>query len=130
MPESHPFRAAVEAGDLDRMVDLLAPDVVLHSPVKFKPFEGREAVAALFGALLETFEDFRYTDEVPGDGVHVLIFRARVGDREVEGLDLLREGTGGEIAELTVMLRPQSGLQAVGAAVAERLGLVGAQQGT
>ena len=126
MPETHPFRAAVEARDIDRMVGLLAPDIVLNSPVKFTPFEGREAVTALFHALFDVFEDFRYTDELPGDGIHALIFRARVGKREVEGLDLLREGADGKIAELTVMLRPQSGLQAVGEAAGRRLGIVGA----
>ncbi|HEX8053635.1 MAG TPA: nuclear transport factor 2 family protein [Thermoleophilaceae bacterium] len=126
MTASHPFRAAVEARDVDGMVALLAPDVVLHSPVKFQPFEGREAVRALFRALFEVFEDFRYTDELAGDGTHALIFRARVGDRELEGLDLLRAGPDGLLSEVTVMVRPQSGLQAVGQAVAERLGLVGA----
>ena len=42
------FRAAIERGDLDGMVATLADDVVLHSPVSFKPFEGRAAVAQLF----------------------------------------------------------------------------------
>ena len=123
MTESHPFRTAAEGRDVDAMVELLTPDVVLNSPVKFKPFEGREAVRALFNVLFEVFEDFRYTDELSGDGVHALIFRARVGDREIEGLDLLRPGPDGAIAEITVMVRPQSGLQAVGEAVGRRLGL-------
>jgi ketosteroid isomerase-like protein len=62
---SHPFRAAVEARDREAILDALTPDVVLHSPVTFKPFEGRQAVAVLFTVLLEVFEDFRYTDELP-----------------------------------------------------------------
>jgi hypothetical protein len=124
MTASHPFRAAVEARDVEAMVALLTPDVVLHSPVKFQPFEGREAVQALFRALFEVFEDFRYTDELEGDGTHALVFRARVGDRDLEGLDLLRHGADGLVSDITVMVRPQSGLQAVGQAVGERLGLV------
>ena len=43
------FRTAVEAGDLDGMVDALADDVVFHSPITFKPFEGRESVGDAAG---------------------------------------------------------------------------------
>jgi len=103
------------------MVDALAPDVKFNSPVAFKPFEGREAVSKLFEALLETFEDFRYTDEIDAGGVHALIFRARVGDKELEGLDLLRMDEDGKIAEFTVMVRPASGLMALGQAMAPKV---------
>jgi len=107
------FRDAIERRDLDGMVATLADDVVLHSPVSFKPFEGREAVAQLFEILLRTFEDFRYTDDLPGEEVHAMIFRARIGDREVEGLDLIRPGRDGRIVDFTVMVRPLSALNLV-----------------
>jgi hypothetical protein len=116
------FRAAVEAGDHAAMVDALADDVRLHSPVAFRPFEGREAVSELFAALLETFEDFRYTDELGGeDGVHGLVFRARVGDKELEGLDLVRLDGDGKIYDFTVMVRPASGLMALGQAIGPKI---------
>jgi SnoaL-like domain len=115
------FRAAVEGGDHAGMVAALAPDAVLRSPVSFKPFEGREAVAELFGILLETFEDFRYTDEFEAHGKAALVFRARVGDRELEGLDLFRFDGEGQIAELTVMVRPLSAVIALAEAVGPKL---------
>jgi hypothetical protein len=115
------FRAAIERRDLDGMVATLADDVVLHSPVSFKPFEGKEAVAGLFEILLRIFEDFRYTDELPGEEVHALIFRARVGDREVEGLDLVRPGPDGRILDFTVMVRPLTGVVALAEAVGAQL---------
>jgi hypothetical protein len=115
------FKAAVQAGDHAGMVAALAPDPVLRSPVSFKPFEGREAVSKLFAILLETFEDFHYTDEFEADGRAALIFRARIGDREVEGLDLFRFDDEGRIAELTVMVRPASALMALGEAVGAKL---------
>ncbi len=115
------FRAAVESGDHAGMVAQLGPEPVLRSPVTFKPFEGREAVSRLFGILLEVFEDFRYTDEFEADGKAALIFEARVGDRELQGLDLFRLDADGKIAELTVMVRPASGLMALGEAVGARL---------
>jgi hypothetical protein len=115
------FRAAIERRDLDGMVAALADDVVLHSPVSFKPFEGKEAVAGLFEILLRTFEDFRYTDELPGEEVHALIFRARVGDRDIEGLDLVRPGPDGRIVDFTVMVRPLTGVVALAEAVGAQL---------
>jgi hypothetical protein len=115
------FKAAVEAGDHAGMVAALAPEPVLRSPVSFKPFEGREAVSNLFAILLETFEGFRYTDEFEAGGSAALIFQARIGDRDVEGLDLLRFDDEGRIAELTVMVRPASGLMALGEAVGAKL---------
>ncbi|HZO61122.1 MAG TPA: nuclear transport factor 2 family protein [Solirubrobacterales bacterium] len=115
------FRTAVEAQDLDRMVDALAEDVVFHSPITFKPFEGREAVAMLLGVVSRTFEDFRYTDELDGDEVKALVFKARVGDKEVEGLDLLRFDGAGKIADFTVMVRPLSAAMALGEAVGKGL---------
>ncbi len=115
------FRVAVEARDLDGMVAQLGPDAVLHSPVTFKPFERREAIAVLFGALLEVFEDFTYTDEMGGEGVESLLFRARIGDRQVEGIDIIRVGRDGLIEDFTVMVRPMSGVQALAEAVGARL---------
>jgi hypothetical protein len=121
---SHPFRTAVEARDRAAMLDALAPDVVLHSPITFKPFEGREAVGVVLGVVFGVFEDFRYTDELAGVGgsdVHGLVFRARIGDREVEGIDLLRDDEDGKVSDFTVMVRPLSAALALRDAVAKGL---------
>jgi len=112
----HPFREAVEREDLDAAVALLAEDVVFRSPAVFKPYEGRETVTTILRTVFGVFEDFRYTDELAGEGVHALIFEARVGDRSLQGLDLIRGSDS--IAEFTVMIRPASGLMAL----AERMG--------
>ena len=116
------FRAAVESRDLGRMEAALAPDVVFRSPAVFKPYEGREAVMHLLATVVEVFEDFEYTDELAGDGTHALVFRARVGERMVEGLDHLTVDADGLVTELVVMVRPLSGLMALAEAMAERLG--------
>ena len=115
------FRAAIEAGDHAAMVAAFAPDAVLNSPVSFKPFEGREAISQLLAILLETFEDFHYTDELEADGTAALIFRTHIGDRQLEGLDLFRFDAEGQITELTVMVRPLSGVIALAEAVGPKL---------
>ncbi len=114
----HAFRTAVERRDLDAALDLLADDVTFRSPAVFKPYQGRETVATILRTVLGVFEDFRYTDELAGDGVHALIFEARVGDRTLQGMDLIRDDGDGRIGEFTVMVRPASGLMALG----ERMG--------
>ena len=115
---AHAFRQAVENRDLDAAVDLLADDVVFRSPAVFKPYEGREAVETILRTVFGVFEDFRYTDELAGDGADALIFEARVGERSLQGMDLIRLDDEGRIAEFTVMVRPASGL----IALAERMG--------
>ncbi|MFJ9111328.1 nuclear transport factor 2 family protein [Streptomyces sp. NPDC102283] len=121
------FRAAVDRRDLDALGDLFTEDIRLYSPVKFTPFEGRPMVLGLFGVLLRIFEDFRYVGEFAGasrtsaDGTEapsaVLLFRATVGGREIHGIDLLHLDDDGLIKEFTVMVRPQSAVQALGEAV-------------
>src|SRR5260221_5304843 len=104
------YRAAVERKDLDAVGELMAPEIVFHSPVTFHPFLGRETVRSLLGEVVQVFEDFRFTDELQMDGAHALIFRATVAgtDKEIEGIDLLRFDDDGLIADFTVMLRPLS----------------------
>lgn len=119
----HPFRAAVEAQDIDAAVALLADDVVFRSPVVFKPYEGREAVGMLLAAVSRVFEDFSYTREIGADDAsdHALVFEARVGDRQVEGCDFVHMNEDGKIDELVVMVRPMSGMHALAEAMRAQL---------
>lgn len=109
------FRRAVEAKDPDAMEALLADDVVFRSPAVFKPYEGKVATMVLLRSVVRVFEDFRYTREFhESDGRgHVLAFEARVGERALEGIDMLRLDDAGQIVEFVVMIRPLSGLQAL-----------------
>jgi SnoaL-like domain len=125
--KSDAFRAAVEAEDPDALTRALAEDVVFRSPVVFKAYEGRSLVSTiLVEGAMNVFEDFRYTDQLEDGDVAALIFKARVGDREVDGLDLLRFDGDGMVSELMVMVRPMSGLNALAEAMGrqfERLGI-------
>jgi len=119
------FERAVEARDLDSLVAALAPDIVFRSPVVYRPYEGREVVAKLLEAVMEVFDDFEYVQRFEADGAEALIFRARVGDRTLDGLDLLRFDEDGLVSELTVMVRPMSGTQALAAAMGQQLERMG-----
>ncbi|MEU9326393.1 nuclear transport factor 2 family protein [Streptomyces canus] len=113
------FREAVEAGDLDAVEALLAEDVVFTSPVVFKPYEGKAITAAILGAVVKVFEDFRYVSELSSeDGRdHALVFATRVGERALDGCDFIHLDESGLIDRLMVMVRPLSGAQALAAAM-------------
>jgi hypothetical protein len=119
----HPFRLAAEQKDLEAMADVLREDVVLHSPILFRGFEGREIVLGVLTHVVATLEDFRYTDELAEGDAVVLRFKARVGDRELEGIDFLELDEDGRVRELTVFMRPMSALKAFNEQMATRLGV-------
>jgi hypothetical protein len=120
------FRAAAEGKDFSAIDELFAEDARFRSPVVFKPYEGREAIAVLLGAVVQVFEDFRYTDQVETDNSAALAFSARVGDRELDGIDFLNFDSDGRINELTVYIRPLSGVNALAEAMRRKLEEAGA----
>jgi SnoaL-like domain len=123
MAEPHPFRLAAEAKDLEAITATLREDVVLHSPILFRGFEGRDMVVGVLTQVAATLEDFTYTDELAGEGSVMLRFKARVGDRELEGIDFLELDAEGRVAELTVFMRPMSALTRFNEQMAARLGV-------
>ncbi|MFG2474935.1 nuclear transport factor 2 family protein [Streptomyces fagopyri] len=115
----HPFRKAVEAGDLAAVEELLADDVVFTSPVAFKPYPGKAITAAILRGVTRVFTDFRYVREIEGvDGRdHALVFTAKVGDKEINGCDFLHFDEDGRIDDLMVMVRPLSAAHALSEAM-------------
>ena len=123
MPEPHPFRRAAEAKDLELLTETLREDVELHSPILFHGFEGREVVTQVLTHVAATLEDLTYTDELSEGSTVALRFKARVGDRELEGIDFLELDEEGRVAVLTVFMRPLSALTAFNERMAQRLGV-------
>jgi hypothetical protein len=121
MAEPHPFRRAAETKDLELMRETLREDVVLHSPILFRGFEGRDVVLVVLGHVIEVLEDFRYVDEATEGNTVFLRFKAMVGDRELEGIDFLELDEQGRVAELTVFMRPLSALTRFNERMGERL---------
>jgi SnoaL-like domain len=119
--QSDRFRAAAEAKDFSAIDELFAEDVVFRSPVVFKPYEGRDAIAMLLGAVSQVFEDFRYTDHVETGDAAALAFSARIGDRELDGIDFLHFDDQGRISRMEVFVRPMSGMHALAEEMQRRL---------
>jgi hypothetical protein len=117
----HAFRRAVEAGDIEGAMACLHDDVILDSPVAFRPFEGRIQVEAVLRLVLDTFEDFRDVEEVIDGPTAVLLFETRVGDRRIEGVDYIHTDEDGLIDHFTVMVRPLSGAIALAEAMGPKV---------
>ena len=121
MAEPHPFRRAAEAKDVELMTETLREDVVLHSPILFRGFEGREIVGQVLTHVAATLADLTYVDEVQeGDSV-VLRFKAQVGELELEGIDYLTLDADGRVADLTVFMRPLKAVNAFNEQMKARL---------
>ena len=118
----HPFRRAAESKDLDLLAETLCEDVVLHSPVLFRGFEGRETVVTVLTHVAATLEDLSYTHEMAEGDTVVLRFKAKVGERELEGIDFLELDDEGRVRELTVFMRPFSALTTFNERMITRLG--------
>jgi hypothetical protein len=126
MMKSDRFRAAAESKDFSAIDELFTEDVTFRSPVVFKPYDGREAVAMLLGAVVQVFEDFRYTDQIETGDAAALAFSARIGDRELDGIDFLHFNDEGRVDRMAVYVRPMSGVNALAEAMQRKLAEAGA----
>jgi hypothetical protein len=119
--KSDRFREAAEGKDFSAIDDLFTEDVVFRSPVVFKEYEGRDAVKMLLGTVAQVFEDFRYTDQIETGDAAALAFSARVGERELDGIDFLSFDAEGRINRMAVYVRPMSGVHALAEAMKAKL---------
>jgi hypothetical protein len=123
------FRQAAEAKDFSAVEEVFAPDVVFRSPVVFEPYEGRDALLGLLTAVAQVLSDFQYTEQVEAGNSAALAFKARVGDRQLEGIDFLRFDEEDRVRELAVYVRPMSGVSALAEAMQRKLAEMGAAPG-
>ena len=113
----------VTTRDMTTLRELLHPDAVFRSPVAHKPYPGAAAVELILSTVVQVFEDFTYHRTFGTDDSRsvVLEFSARVGDRALKGIDMIRIDDDGRIVDFEVMVRPRSGLQALADEMGARL---------
>lgn len=117
------WHTMVAQRDMSALDTIVHPDAVFRSPMAYNPYAPAPAVLMVLRTVMTVFEDFRYHRElVSEDGLNVVLeFSARVGDKQLKGIDLVRFDEQGLIVEFEVMVRPISGLQALGAEMGARL---------
>ena|SRR2546426_5677823 len=116
------LRAASESGDADAVAELLAPDVVFHSPFTARiRFEGKEEVAALHRDIFAVLGDLDTSEPLALGDTRSFSFRARVRGVELEAIALVRFNEQGQIVEFTVFVRPLPALATLFAALPPRV---------
>ncbi|QDL53443.1 nuclear transport factor 2 family protein [Rhodoferax aquaticus] len=118
------WHAMVASGNLEGLPDLLHPQASFRSPMAHKPYASAQAVALIVTTVIGVFTQFKYHRQfVNEDGMSVVLeFSAMVGDKAIKGIDMVRFDDDGLIVDFEVMVRPMSGLQALGAEMGARLG--------
>lgn len=111
--------------------ELLADDVVFHSPVVHTPQRGKPVTTQYLEAAARALAGagdgsaFRYTKQVLDGDTAVLEFETTVGGKHVNGVDIIRCDDEGKIVELRVMIRPLQAVQAVHRQMAATLEAMG-----
>jgi hypothetical protein len=107
--------------DLQDLQLMLAEDVTFRSPYVWRPYQGRQVTWLILTNVLQVFQEFDYHRELIDGDNWALEFSAKVGDLSLKGIDLIRLNSEGQIVDFEVFVRPFNGLQALGAAMAQRL---------
>ena len=117
------WHAMVAAADLGELGALLHPQAVFRSPMAHTPYPSAQAVQLILRTVLQVFQDFHYhrTFSSSDGSSAVLEFSASVNGKELKGIDMIRFDDDGRIVDFEVMVRPLSGLQALGEEMGKRL---------
>ena len=116
----HEMVAAANVGEL---ASILHPKAVFRSPMAHTPYPSAQAVQLILGTVVKVFEDFTYHRQLASADGHsvVLEFSAKVNGKELKGIDMIQFDDEGKIVDFEVMVRPMSGLQALGDEMGKRL---------
>ena len=104
----HQWHDLVKAKALDKIGDILADDVVMHSPVVHTPVQGKKMVTLYLTAAFYTFlnEHFTYIRELSDDSNAILEFTTQIDGIHVNGVDMIAWNEDGKIVDFKVMVRP------------------------
>jgi hypothetical protein len=84
-------------------------------------YSGASLLERLSGGQI--FEDFAYHRQMPSpNGLSIALeFTARIGDKSLKGVDIMRFDADGLITEFEVLIRPLNALQALTDIMADKL---------
>jgi ketosteroid isomerase-like protein len=98
----------VETRDAAALNNILAENVVFHSPVVHTPQMGKPITALYLTAALHVLNNdtFQYLREVISGNNAVLEFQTFIDGISINGVDMITWGEDGRITDFKVMLRP------------------------
>ena len=98
----------VDARDAAGLDNILAEQVVFHSPVVHTPQVGKPITTLYLSAALHVLNNdtFKYLREVISGNHAVLEFQTVIDGISINGVDMITWGEDGRIIDFKVMLRP------------------------
>jgi len=111
----------VSERDMEALREVLAEDVTMGAPPYWNKLQGRDVVHQLLGLIVETIEEFTYHREWRDGAELALEFRGHVGDRDLQGIDLISLDESGRVANLDVLMRPVNSVIALREVVAPKM---------
>jgi hypothetical protein len=117
------YRAASEANDIDALMQTLAPDVEVVSPISGRMvFSGQDDVRLLLAAVYGSLRGLRWSETV-GDGARrVVLGEARVGPVGLTDAMVFELAPDGRIRRISPHLRPWLALTLFAAVLGPRVG--------
>jgi len=92
--------------DLVGLEQVLAEDVALGVPPYWQKLHGRPISVHLLGLIVNTIDEFTYHREWRNGRELALEFTGRVGEFELQGIDLITLDEHTRVANLDVLMRP------------------------
>lgn len=98
----------IKSKSAEGLDDILAENVVFHSPVVHTPQAGKPLTTLYLAAALHVFNNdtFKYLREVISGNNAVLEFQTIIDGITVNGVDMITWGDDGRIVDFKVMIRP------------------------
>jgi SnoaL-like domain len=107
------YCAASERADVEAMLDTLAPDPELVSPVSGRMvFHGTDDLRVLLGAVYGSFSSLRWQTAMRDGDTCVVLGRAKLGPITIDDAMVFELAPDGRIARIRPHLRPWFGLTA------------------
>jgi len=103
----------MENHNFDVLDELLAEEVVFHSPVVHTPQKGKKITKIYLMAAEKVLggSAFKYTKEIIGNQQFMLEFTNVIDGVIINGVDIVTYNEDNQITEFKVMVRPLQGMQ-------------------
>jgi hypothetical protein len=118
----------VSERDVAALAKVLAEDIEMGAPPYWAKLQGRDLVRHLLGLIVHTIEDFTYHREWHSGREYALEFTGHVGDRQLQGIDLISVNERGQVSNLDVLMRPVNAVIALREIIAPQMAAFLAQR--
>ncbi len=105
------YRSTSEQNDIDGLLESLAPDAELISPLSARlVFRGRDDLRVLLGAVYGSMRDLRWREEVGEGATRVVLGDGTIGPFRLADAMVCELGEDGRIRRVRPYLRPWLGV--------------------